>query len=127
MRFAFAAAFLASSVIGCAAMVPLDTVRSEPLAVGDAQRIVVRREASIALATGYRRTVRAGSLWERTGRLPQGDVYRPVNAVFNIEGRQVHEAWLVISNGKLVGFHLPGESRYSPLTPPLTLDIGASP
>lgn len=80
----------------------------------------------IRLETGYQRTLKAGSIWRLAGRLPQGSVYAPVDSVLTIEGRQVHEAWLVVREGTLLGFYLPGESAYSPLSQPILLPQGAN-
>lgn len=78
----------------------------------------------VQLSTGYARTLPAQSRWRLSGRLPQGDVYQPVGAVFSIEGRQVHEAYLVVQQDMLVGFYLPAESRFSPLDPTINLPKG---
>ncbi len=79
--------------------------------------------AEITLATGYSRTLPDKSAWKPVGQLPQGTVYRPVGTIFTIEGRQVHEAYLVIRDQKLVGFYLPGEQNYSPLSNAVPLNL----
>lgn len=94
---------------------------AEPMRAPDVQ---LPAAVVIQLSTGYTRTLPAQSRWRLSGRLPQGDVYRPVDTVFSIEGRQVHEAYLVVQQDKLVGFYLPGESRFSPLEPPINLPKG---
>lgn len=58
--------------------------------------------------------------------MPQGDVYRPVGTIFTIEGRKVHEAYLVIRDRTLGGFYLPGEQNYSPLSTAVALNLGES-
>jgi hypothetical protein len=58
------------------------------------------------------------------GSIAQGQVFRSVDSVLTIEGRQVHEAYLVISGGALLGFYLPGESNYAALEAPVPLFIG---
>jgi hypothetical protein len=80
--------------------------------------------AEILAGFGSRRTIDAGSRWLYSGTLPQGAVYRPVDTVFTIQSRHAHEAYLVVKNNVLVGFFLPGESSFSPLTPTLQLDLG---
>ena len=45
------------------------------------------------------------------GNLPQEQVLKPIDAVFTIEGRQIHEAYLVVADDHLVGFYLPGEAH----------------
>lgn len=85
---------------------------------------VLRDSATVELPTRYRRTLAQGSRWRAIGSVAQGTVYRPVDTVFTIEGRQVHEAYLVVSTGLLVGFFLPGESSYSALSTPVPLSFG---
>lgn len=76
------------------------------------------------LSSGYERKLAVGSRWRLIGTLPQGDVLRPMNGIFTIEGRQVHEAYLVVSGTRLVGFYLPGETHFSPLDSPVSLTFG---
>ena len=68
-----------------------------------ARVVALAASAHVSLATGYERELHVGSRWRRAGSVPQGDVYRPVDTVFTIEGRQVHEAYLVVSGQSLVG------------------------
>lgn len=65
----------------------------------------------------------AGSEWRPVGEIPQGVVFQPVGTVFTIEGRQEHEAYLVIKANVLMGFFLPGESHFSPLEPTQSITI----
>lgn len=114
-------------VAGCAATVTAVDVQLAPHQSGQtAHRFELRQPAAFKLSTGYSRELPAGSKWQSVGSLPQGTVYRPLNTVFSIEGRHVHEAYLVVKENVLQGFFLPGESRYSPLIPSLPLTIGAS-
>ena len=114
-------------VAGCAATVTAVDAHLAPHHTGQAaQRFELRQSVAFRLSTGYSRELPAGSQWLSVGTLPQGTVYRPLNTVFSIEGRHVHEAYLVVKENALQGFFLPGESRYSPLTPSLPLTIGAS-
>ncbi|WP_236599132.1 hypothetical protein [Ramlibacter monticola] len=93
-----------------------------PLA-GEAPDFVVQSDLPISLSTGYTRTVPAKSRWRAVGALPQGTVYRPVDSVFAIEGRQIHEAYLVVRGATLQGFYLPGEGNYSALVTTLQIPI----
>ncbi len=89
-----------------------------------ARAIQLRTPAVIKLDTGYIRTLANKSVWKPIGRLPQGIVYRPVGTIFTIEGQQVHEAYLVVRDKTLVGFYLPGEQNYSPLSTVVPLNFG---
>src|SRR5580658_5015503 len=73
------------------------------------------------LDTGYVRTLKSGSQWTHIGRVSQGEVYKPFKDVFTLQGAQVHEAYLVVGNGKLVGFYLPVERGFSPLKQPISI------
>jgi hypothetical protein len=107
----------------CAAPVPVTPTRLQPLASA-VDEFQVAQDQPILLSTGYRRVLPAGSRWRAMGVLPQGVVYQPLNTVFAVEGRQVHEAWLVVRDGALQGFFLPAESNFSPLSPPVPLPKG---
>ncbi|MFL6632226.1 MAG: hypothetical protein ACJ8HJ_07930 [Massilia sp.] len=111
------------TLAACAA-VEHSPVRLQPLALsGQPAPRVLAQETRITLDTGYTRTLKAGGRWRAAGTVDQGDVYRPVGDVFTLEGAHIHEAWLVVRDGVLVGFYLPAEHGYSPLgaTAPLQL------
>ncbi|MFC5605504.1 hypothetical protein [Variovorax soli] len=115
----------ACALNACAPMVASAPVDFTPIAAASADKsnnLQLRAPADLALPTGYSRSLAAGSRWRLVGRIPQGAVYRPVDSVFSIEGRQVHEAYLVVDrHAALQGFYLPGEARYSPLDKPVQL------
>lgn len=110
----------------CAFAVPTEPARFSPLAAGSpAASIFLARDAELRLSTGYSRTLPANSRWRAVGSLPQGTVYQRVDGVFSIEGRHVHEAYLVVHESALRGFYLPGEASFAPLTPSVLLSLGA--
>jgi hypothetical protein len=112
----------------CAAMVPLAPAAFTPnSATQPNSELRMSRSVELPVGPGYRRTLAPGSRWRLVGQMPQGGVYRPVEGVFTIEGRQVHEAYLVVASRAVVGFYLPGEDQYSPLSSPVPLPIGESP
>jgi hypothetical protein len=112
-RLAIAA--VALTLAACAA-VQHSPAHLAPLAAsGQPAARALAKEVGITLDTGYTRTLKAGSRWRAVGTVDQGDVYRPVGDVFTLEGANIHEAWLVVRNGTLVGFYLPAEQGYSPL------------
>lgn len=116
------ALLLAAALCACAPM-----VTSQPAALAAAatsNEFTLRDGVPVKLDTGYTRPLPSGSQWREHGRLPQGVVYRPLNTVFAIEGRNVHEAYLVVADGLLVGFYLPGEARLSLLDTPIRLPMG---
>jgi len=83
----------------------------------------IASEVIVPLATGYQRKLPAGSFWTMAGTIPQGTVYRRHRDVFTLEGAHVHEAYLVVEQGRLVGFYLPAESGFSPQQPSLPITL----
>ena len=106
---------LATALAGCAqvAQVPASMTSLTPGA--DAAPVAMARPLQITLDTGYTRSVKAGSQWLKAGTVAEGSVFKPYRDVFTLEGAHVHEAYLVVSNGVLVGFYLPAERSFSPL------------
>lgn len=108
---------MAGVLTGCAAAIdqsgPRDVVK---LSATENQRIIFERNENILLESGYERTIRQGTTWHLVGRISEGDVFRPVDTVFTIEGRDNHEAYLVLRGSELQGFYLPTEETFSPMT-----------
>lgn len=125
---AAAAIAVGAILAGCAAEVPVmpATLARLDRSVPD---ITIASPVRVELPTGRARPLPQGGLWRAVGTLPQGTVYRPVESVFTIVGRNVHEAYLVVQGSTLHGFYLPGEVHYSPLAAPLFLPLakGANP
>ena len=121
----FAAVCIAVAALGaCAPMVSTAPAALTADSATGASRLQLKTPTEIRLETGYTRTLAAGSNWQRVGTVPQGVVYRPVGTIFTIEGRQVHEAYLVIADQRLVGFYLQGEQAYYPLSTAVPITTG---
>lgn len=97
---------------GCAPAIVQQSTRFTP---GGGKSFRLARAAEVPLSTGYSTTLRPGSRWELVGHLPQGEVYRTRDQVVTVEGAHIHEAYIVIDRGSLVGFYLPVEQTFSPL------------
>ena len=121
-----AAGLLLVLAAACAPMVTSHPALLDTATSAGRHDLRIAAPTTLTLPTGYRRTLGTDVTWRAVGRLPQGRVYRPVDSVFTIEGQQVHEAWLVVDETRLVGFYLPGESRYSPLDTQVRLPTGES-
>lgn len=80
--------------------------------------------AEVALATGYATTLRANTTWQLVGTVPQGEVYRTRDQIVTLEGAHIHEGYIVVDQGALVGFYLPVERTFSPVTPAKRLSTG---
>ena len=110
-----------ASLAGCATEVTRS--RAEFRAADPAQRRSIEATGLVTLnlATGYQRSIITGSRWEWVGVVPEGEVFRPVGTVFTIEGANMHEAFIVVRDSKVVGFYLPGEGAFSALEPAVVL------
>lgn len=109
---------------GCATEVKRTPIAFTSLPAADsAVTVTVLKEVEVVPNTGYPRTIRSGSQWRLIGGTPRGDVYRPVSGIFTVEGAQVHEAGLVVSGGKVVGFYMLVEKAFVPLDPPAVLPL----
>ncbi|HEX7643687.1 MAG TPA: hypothetical protein VF472_15885 [Burkholderiaceae bacterium] len=114
---------LCMALAGCVAVEQRPTTFS-PLGIdsGNPARIVrMERQVDIALATGYSRTLKQGGQWTAIGKVDAGEVFKPYNDIFTLEGSHIHEAYLVVSDKRLVGFYLPAEKTFSPLKPSIAL------
>ena len=78
---------------------------------------------SVRLDSGYSRTLAAGVRLADAGMIPEGRVLKPVSTVFTVEGTHQHEAYLVERSGRLVGFYLPVERAFSPLSESVPIQL----
>jgi len=106
------------SMLGLAACAP-EVVRRPTQLTSVAEQVEDRIEivetVSVLVGPGYRRVIRRGSLWTRIGRSVEGEVFKPVDGVFTVEGAHIHEAYLVLDGDLLVGFYLPVERAFAPV------------
>lgn len=113
---AFPVAALCLLLSACAAEVARQPTTFAPFnAAGHADQRLVMQDVHATLNSGYTHLIPKGMKCELAGSIPQGKVYRPTNTVFSIEGAHVHEAYLVVNKGNLVGFYLPVERAFSAL------------
>jgi len=77
----------------------------------------------VRLDSGYDRSIRAGTEFVDAGGIAQGDILKPTNATFTVEGAHMHEAYLVVNTGRIVGFYLPVEKSFSPLATSVALPL----
>ena len=101
--------------------------RVEP-AAADEPAFTLTADAPIKGAPcGYSRSLRKGSRWVTIGKLSEGVVYRSPDQVLTLECSNVFEAYLVVSQERLVGFYLPVEKGFSPLDEPISLAFSRQP
>jgi hypothetical protein len=110
------------TVTGCASEISRTPALLQP-SPATVARITVSERAEVTLSSGYTKELKNGSVWRKVGTLPQGGVYRIEDDVFLVEGKHQHEAYLVLQGKRLVGFYLPVESAFNPLTSPIPLSF----
>ena len=116
--------FTAVSLTACAPEIKRTPVELTPLPPGDSTGVYTfKKEVTFSPAMGYSRTIAAGSQWRLIGRIASGEVYRPMSGVFTVESAQVHEAGIVIWQGKLTGFYMLVERAVVPLDPPVAVQL----
>jgi hypothetical protein len=79
--------------------------------------------ASVASSAGVPRTLPPGTVLRHHGSIAEGEVWRPANRVLTAEGWDAHEGWVVLSSHTWVGFYLPVERAFSPLSRPVALTM----
>jgi hypothetical protein len=77
----------------------------------------------IELDSGYGRTVAPGTEFIAVGSVPQVQVLKPAHTVLTTEGTHQHEAYAVVRDARLVGFYLPVEQAFSPLSKPVAFPL----
>lgn len=100
------------------ACLAVDSIASTMRPVPEARTktvFVLTETHDITLDTGYHRSLVRGSQWVLAGEIDEGTVYKPTHGVFTLEGADVVEAYLVVSNNRLVGFYVPKTKGFSPL------------
>lgn len=109
---------------GCAAEISRTPSSFLP-ATGAAPRVIVlASDMEVTPSSGYQKTLKVDSKWKFVGRIPQGSVFEIQDDVFMLEGKHMHEAQLVISSADhLVGFFLPVEEAFVPLSPSVQLSL----
>ncbi len=80
-------------------------------------------EIDVSLGTGYSRKLKKGTKWHYVGTISYGDVFKTNDQILTVEASNIHEAYLVVSSSKLVGFYLPAEKSFSPLNDSKELKI----
>ena len=73
-------------------------------------------EVNVHLGTGYNRKLNKETEWHYVNTISQGDIFKTNDQVLTVEGSNIFEAFIVVSEKKLVGFFLPVEETYYPLS-----------
>ena len=96
--------------------------RFEPIS-SDQDAWTLAQDVKLTLDTGYHRKLEAGTRWNLIGKIENGDVYETNDQILTVEGSNIYEACIVVSEGTLVGFYLPAKNTFSPLSKTKALPI----
>ena len=86
------------------------------LTPGTGKTFRLTREAEADISTGRSTTLRANTRWELVGTVSLGEVYRTRDQVVTVRGDGVHEGYIVVRDKTLVGFYLPVERAFCPVS-----------
>ena len=114
---------MALGIFGCASEItryPAELTRARQ---PEDKILVASQTVPVHPDSGYERSIRIGTEFVDAGGIAQGSILKPTNAVFTVEGAHMHEAYLVVNDGRLVGFYLPVERSFSPLAMSIALPL----
>jgi len=111
------------TLAGCASEVVRRPIELTPMPSSPAVEIKVLADTTVPVGPGYERVIQRGSVWKLVGRSAEGEVYKPVDRAFTVEGAHIHEAYLVLQDDSIVGFYLPVERAFSPASARLNIRI----
>ena len=117
--------FLSLTCLGCA----FDVIHIDQIPVqyekvnGQKTGFNLEYEVNVHLGTGYNRKLNKETEWHYVNTISQGDIFKTNDQVLTVEGSNIFEAFIVVSEKKLVGFFLPVEETYYPLSTAKSLPI----
>ena len=116
--------FFCLILIGCASDIYRVPAGFTPAAGEAGRNIVLAIDTVVAPSNSYSRNLKADSKWKFVGHIPQGSVLEIQDDVFMLEAKHMHQAHLVLSSGdRLVGFFLPVEQAFVPITHSIQLSL----
>lgn len=78
-----------------------------------AETIILHRQTAVRLRSGYSVSdIRPETSWRCIGSIPQGQVFKPIDAVLMVDAGDRHDAYLVVRGNQLQGVYLPVESAF---------------
>ena len=113
-------AFAPITIAGCA--FDIVHVKQVPVQFENANTIKpgfeLKDEVEVNLGTGYSRRLKKGTKWHYVSCIPYGDIFKTNDQILTVEGSNIFEAFIVVSGDNLVGFFLPVQQTYTPLSEP---------
>jgi len=77
---------------------------------------------NVTLQSGSTTHLKLNTTWEHVGTIEQGEVYKTKDQIVTIRGPNMFEAYLVISEERIVGFYLPIEKGYARISKPIIIN-----
>lgn len=88
----------------------------------DSPSFHLTKEVKASLGTGFPTILKANTTWNQVGVTDLGKVFATRDQVVKVEASNIYEAYIVVTNHVLVGFYLPVEKTFAPLSNPLPLE-----
>jgi hypothetical protein len=113
-----------ASLAGCA--FDLVSVSQKPVTFapgGGSGSFQLAKEVRAGLGTGFPTVLRADTTWKQVGTTEFGEVFATKDQIVKVEASNIHEAEIVLSERSLVGFYLPVEKTFAPLSHPVLLEF----
>ena len=111
-------------VAGCAFDLAHVSFTRTTLTAQSNKSFTIHEEATIeGMPCWHKRTLFKGASWNLVGTIPEGEVYKSNDQVLTVECSHIHEAYLTVSEGCVVGFYLPVERGFVKLPNPITLNV----
>jgi len=86
--------------------------------------VTLMSEIEVAPAGNYPRKLKFASKWKCIGKISEGSVFEIQDDVFMLEAKHMHQAHMVLgADERLVGFYLPVEQAFVPLSPSIQLNF----
>jgi hypothetical protein len=117
----FALGLAGALAVACVDVVSTRAAFSPASPGGPDRTILVGADVGVLGQGGVGHRIPGGSRWMLVGTVEEGDVYRRTDGPFVIHGANAHEAYLVVTNNRVVGFYLPGEGTFAPAAQPEAL------
>ncbi|HWP20105.1 MAG TPA: hypothetical protein VNO84_13310 [Burkholderiaceae bacterium] len=113
-----------AALVLCACAAEVMRAPTELIPYAGAARVhTLSAPVEFKLDSGYSRSLVEGTEFQEVGVVREGRVLKPLNATLTVEGAHIHEAYAVVHTDRLVGFYLPVEKSFSPLSRPVSLSL----
>ncbi len=105
-------------------------VKQKPVtfsAATDSATFLLSTELKARLGTGFPTVLTANTTWTQVGMTEFGKVFATKDQIVKVEASNIYEAQIVVADSSLVGFYLPVEKTFAPLSTPIQMEIKTRP